>query len=169
MEWRDIDETDGRYSVSSMGDVRRNPIEQIQSDGVPHVYREHILKKQLNNWGYYCVNYNINGRMVRRCVHRLVAEAFIPNLDNKPQVNHIDGIKTNNRVDNLEWVTQSENNLHAFNTLNKKVKRVECVDTGEVFRSVKSAAEALGVRPSTLSGHLHGNSKTCCGKRYRIA
>lgn len=51
MEWRDIDETDGRYSVSSMGDVRRNPIEQMQSDGIPHVYREHILKKQLNNWG----------------------------------------------------------------------------------------------------------------------
>lgn len=169
MEWRDIGETDGRYSVSSMGDVRRNPIEQMQSDGVPHVYREHILKKQLNNWGYYCVNYSINGRMVRRCVHRLVAEAFIPNLDNKPQVNHIDGVKTNNRVDNLEWVTQSENNLHAFNVLNKKVKRVECIDTGEVFRSVKSAAETLGVRPSTLSDHLHGNSKTCRGKRYRIA
>ena len=168
MEWRDIDETDGRYSVSSMGDVRRNPIKQMQSNGVPHVYKERILKKQLNNWGYYCVNYNINGRIVRRCVHRLVAEAFIPNLDNKPQVNHIDGIKTNNRVDNLEWVTQSENNLHAFNVLDKKVKRVECIDTGEVFRSVKSAAEALGVCLPTLSDHLHGNSKTCRGKRYRI-
>lgn len=168
MEWKDIPETNGRYSVSSMGEVRRNPVRQLQSNGVYHVYKMKLLKKQLNNWGYYCVNYIVDGKVVRRCVHRLVAEAFIINTDNKPQVNHIDGDKTNNIVSNLEWVTQKENTVHAFTVLGKKVKRVKCVDTGEIFPSIKIAARMAGVCTATLSEHLYGGSKTCRGKRYVI-
>lgn len=168
MIWKDIEETDGRYAVSSTGEVKRNPISQMQSNGVPHVYKERLLKKQLNNWGYYCVNYSANGRLVRRCIHRLVAEAFIDGASDDKQVNHKNGIKTDNRVKNLEWVTPRENTIHAFRVLKRKIKGVECIETGDKYESVKEAADAIGVRAATLSGHLAGDAKTCRGHRYKF-
>lgn len=168
MVWSIIHETDGRYSVSSSGDVRRNEIMQKHSDGVVRTYKGRVLKKQKNNWGYFCVNYYMNGKPVRRLVHRLVAEAFIPNPTGLSQVNHKNGIKTDNRADNLEWVSQRENTIHAYTVLKKKIKAVECIETGETFESVKSAAASIGVSSSTLSGHIAGLAKTCRGHRYRF-
>ena len=99
--------------------------------------------------GYFGMNLYSNGRGYPKRVHRLVAETFIPNPENKPEVNHKDGNKQNNSVDNLEWVTRSENMLHAYSTgLNKphptygmlgkhnpnggrKGKPVRIVETGE--------------------------------------
>jgi len=75
-----------------------------------------ILKGCIDTSGYKSVNLfvsNYKSKSVR--IHRLIAEAFIPNIENKPQVNHINGVKTDNRVENLEWVTMSENALHASN------------------------------------------------------
>jgi len=73
-----------------------------------------ILKPATDKKGYKRVGLFVDGRLVTRKVHRLIAEAFIPNAHDKPQVNHIDGDKANNRVGNLEWVTQSENKKHSF-------------------------------------------------------
>lgn len=72
------------------------------------------LKPQINKFGYLHVGLYKNGNINPKAVHRLVAETFIPNPDNKPCVNHKDGIKTNNCVNNLEWATYSENHKHAF-------------------------------------------------------
>lgn len=80
-----------------------------------------VLKPVLTNNGYHGVSLKVNGKFHPYRIHRLVAEAFIPNPENKPEVNHINGNKTDNRVENLEWVTSQENQLHATRILAKCV------------------------------------------------
>lgn len=97
---------EGLYEIDTQGNVYS--IIQTKSR------RKGIVKQRHNNGGYKRVNlYDVNGKGKKHFVHRLVAKAFIPNLQNKPIVNHIDCDKTNNSVENLEWCTQSENIKHA--------------------------------------------------------
>lgn len=106
--WKDIKNYEGLYQVSNFGRVKSlRKIRGIQ------IQKEKILTSQLVKGGYYRVNLCKNGKCKCYLVHRLVAEAFIPEHFT---VNHKDGDKSNNTVDNLEWVTQKENNIHAYNT-----------------------------------------------------
>ena len=107
------------YSIKNFPDYYITDTGEVYSRKGDGRFRK--LKQQTNK-GYKKVELMTNGRYTRRqfFVHRLVAEAFIPNPDNKPHVNHIDGNPSNNNVDNLEWCTPSENLIHAYRVLHSK-------------------------------------------------
>jgi hypothetical protein len=90
-----------KYSISNLGNIKS---------------ADTLLSPPVYSTGYKVVKMFNGGKYVRETVHRLVAKEFIPNLKGLPFVNHINGIKTDNRVENLEWVTNKENHIHAMNT-----------------------------------------------------
>lgn len=138
-QWRSISETNGKYIISNYGRVKNKKLD-----------RE--LKGTLDKDGYCKVGLRIKNKRIYRFVHRLVAIEFIPNIGNKPQVNHIDGNKSNNNVDNLEWVTTQENIIHAYqNGLkvgqcgNQNIETlIELDDNIYSFFSLKEASLFLG-------------------------
>ncbi len=134
-----------KYEISDCGEVRNKNTKRV-------------LKTYING-GYKIVCLRLNGKDKQYRVHRLVAEAFIPNSKNKPQVNHKNGIKTDNRAENLEWVTNSENIEHRYYSLNSgTMQKVRCVETGIVYRSEREA--------EALTGINSGNISSCCRGRH---
>ena len=158
---------EGIYEVSNTGEVFR-----VASGVNTVVGRKLSLSK--NSRGYLNTCLYANGGYKMLCIHQLVAKAFIPNPNNKPQINHIDCDKTNNHVNNLEWVTQSENIRHAFD--NGRYDRRIKADSKPVigvslytddilaFPSAK-AAESAGFTYPNIS--LCANGKANQHKGYR--
>ena len=114
--WKSIQGYEGYYEVSDNGDVRSVDRYVKNHGDFVRKLNGKMMKQTIANNGYYVVNLRKNRTSNVVCVHRLVAEAFIENPEHKDTVNHIDGNKLNNNVENLEWATYSENNVHAITT-----------------------------------------------------
>ena len=112
--WKPIEGYEDLYQVSSYGRVKSNDRTEICKNGLVRFREGKILKPHQNYNGYLWVSLCKNDKRKKNKIHRLVAQAFIPNINNKPQVNHIDGNKHNNNLKNLEWVTSKENMEHAI-------------------------------------------------------
>ena len=166
--WRDIPGYSGRYQVSNEG-------------GFAFVQNGKRTIRKICKFvtGYSCVS--IDGKA--QLLHRLVAKTFIPNPDNRPQVNHRNGNKNDNRVDNLEWCTGSQNCLHRDRVLGVErtnKKKVVCVETGRVFDSAADAARWVTgeeYRPMSVVTKAYKigaccrkekGRKTCCGFRWKF-
>jgi hypothetical protein len=116
--------------------------------------------------GYLQVILCKNGKIRNFRVHRLVAEAFIPNPENLPQVDHLNGDRADNRVANLQWISKIENNRKRQSGI-AIPRRVQCIETGEIFETATDAAKAVNRSKITMSQHLSGKTKTCAGKHFK--
>ena len=112
--FKDIIGYEGIYQISNTGIVKSLDRKIQTKNGAIRFLKGKILKQSLNTYGYKTVLLCTNGISKNKLVHRLIADIFIENKDNKICINHKDGVKTNNNICNLEWVTHSENLKHAF-------------------------------------------------------
>lgn len=178
-EWRDVVGYEGKYQVSNLGNVRSVDRTFTNACGVNVTRKGVMLKPMLNQGGYMKVTMHKDGKVNTEVIHRCVAEAFIPNENNLPQVNHKDGNKRNNNVSNLEWCTALENMHHAINqglrnnaleyakSARKPVIATN-LDTGEetFYESIQAAENVFGRHVTNV---LSGSRKATKGYTFRLA
>lgn len=162
-EWREVPGYDGEYIVSNDGEVRS----LFCGHGTRWKCGERILTQRPDFKGYMKVKLCKEGQGKLVFVHRLVANTFLEKPDGKNMVNHKDGDKRNNNVDNLEWCTNSENQIHSYRVLGnqrpkwliellkeKSSKPVRCIETGVEYPSISEAARSVGAKTDTHIGEV---------------
>lgn len=174
--WRDIEGYEGIYQVSNIGRVKSLNRAIHTKDGRCYIKHESLLNGSVDEDGYIRVGLTKDRKTKEIFIHRLVALTFIPNPENKPQVNHKDGIKHHNMLSNLEWATDKENVIHAIkngllvpdhdqlvamNKLScaKCSKPVKCIETGEIFPSQLEASRVFGMASETIRESIRTGKK----------
>lgn len=156
---KDIKGYEGLYAITSCGKVWS-------------YRRKKFLKPGTNRHGYEYVVLSVDGQKKTLTVHRLVAETYISNPDNKPEVNHKDENKANNNINNLEWITKKEN--VNYGTRNERAskgisKKVYCAELNRVFDSLTQASVELNVNLGSISSCCKGRLKTTGGYHFKYA
>lgn len=167
--WKPITGYEGNYSISNMGRVMSHGRPNHHD---PRIKRDRILPHQIAGENcYYFVNLRKNGTHKLYFIHRLVAQAFIPNPENKRTVNHIDGNKSNYSISNLEWSTHKENIRHAWDSglskvhksHNQKISNDGLEDIKKMIsekKPTKEIAEKYSVTPSHIRGIMCGSKRS---------
>lgn len=160
-EWKDIEGYEGLYQVNNTGKVislNYNRTGEVRE-----------LKPMVDRYGYLYVNLSKNGKYKSKKIHRLVAEAFIPNPNNLPEVNHKDECKTNNCVENLEFCSAVYNSN--YGTRNERIRKPILQffydGTYKVWSSVKEASVILGIDSSAITKVCKGRLKTTGGYKWK--
>ena len=156
-EWKEVNNYEGLYWISNLGHVKNS--------------KGKILKPTVQVNGYYKVNLIKNKISKNHTIHRLVAEAFIPNPDKLPEVNHKDENKLNNSVHNLEWCSHKYNST--YGTILTRIQEnsvncvsVKCVETGIIYKSIREAGKITNIDHSNIAKVCRGKQKTAGGYHW---
>ena len=143
-KWLPVRDSHGKYEVSSYGRLRKIA---RWTDGL-HTYEHRLLSLEFNNWGYFSVSLSSEGRQRHWPVHRIVLEAFIgPAIGERNIPNHKNGVKTDNRVENLEWTNARENALHSYQALGQQPMKGSLHGTSKIVE-----ADAIAIRKARRDG-----------------
>lgn len=174
--WKEINGYEGYFEVSNLGNFRSKDRFVGSKYNKPRLYHGKTLKQEFISEGYTRIVLMKNSIRKRYMCHKLVAQAFIPNPDNKPYINHKNGIRWDNRASNLEWVTQSENELHSYRVLGNSMKgktfpiKIECITLNTCFNSMSDTIKYLhskgyttacieGLKKAIKANRLYHNHK----------
>lgn len=174
--WKEVKNREGMNLVSSYGRIKSlsRPIKTLRGY---RIIKERILKPNEHN-KYSTIQFKRNGKTF--LIHRVVADSFIPNPDEKPYVNHINGNKKDNRVENLEWVTNSENMIHAYKhglqkgkglklESNPFARKIKVIQNGNIishFNCIKLCAIEMNLRYGSICRVLSGQRKKYHGYTF---
>lgn len=163
--WKDIENFEGLYQVSNFGRIKSFPRTGTQTKDI------RIKKITLSTKGYMRTSLWKNKKSSMKSIHRLVAQAFIPNPNNLPQINHKDGNKTNNNVENLEWVTAKENVAHAYKIGLNKLNKVAQIDIDgnqiKLWNGIGEISRELNLFQSNLV-RAYKENRVCGGYRWKV-
>lgn len=170
-EWKDIPGYEGRYQVSNLGRVKDLGTEvDVFRLGKTHKRRlaPKLLTKSMSKTGYNTVS--LKGKNVK--LHRIIAEAFIPNPLGLPLINHKNGVRTDNRLSNLEWCSQAGNLRHAAHILGTMnllhpMRKVMCIDTGKVYDSLAEASRDTGACVQNIYHVCNGHWQKTANLHWR--
>ena len=161
--WKEINGFEN-YQISNLGNLK-----SIKNN------KEYYMALPINQDGYYQVALYKNGEQHNKLVHRLVAEAFIENTYNKKTVNHKNGIKTDNRVDNLEWATNKEQTQHSINVLNHKSIITDKCRKKQIALHQRKVKRSDGITFNSIKEASNGNDSlrrkisSCCRNKLKTA